>query len=247
MNLELKNKVCFVSGSSSGIGYAIGKKLLDEGAIVIFNSRSKIAIKKFNHIKNADFISADVSSLKDCSRISAYIHKKYKKIDLLICNVGSGSSLPPGKENHNEWIRMFNINFYSAVNLIETLGNKISNDGAILCISSICSLRVTGAPVTYSVAKSALNAYVKNIAPIFAKRDIRINALALGNILHNKSVWKKKLNSDPKKVLKYLKDNVSLQKFGTPEEVANFCAYILSPLASFATGSIYTFDGGQVL
>ena len=247
MNLKLKNKVCFVSGSSMGIGFAIGKKLIDEGAIVIFNSRSKSPMKKIQFLKNADFISADVSSLEDCSKITTYIQKKYKKIDILVCNVGSGSSVPPGNENYSEWLRMFNSNFYSSVNLIEALSKIISNNGSILCISSICALKVTGAPVTYSVAKSALNAFVKNIAPFFAKRDIRINAIALGNILHNNSVWKKKLNSDRANVLKFLKDNVSLQRLGKPEEVANFSAFILSPLAKFATGSIYTFDGGQVL
>ncbi len=247
MNLKLKNKVCFVSGSSRGIGYAIAKKLLDEGAIVIFNSRSKSPMKKIQHLKNADFISADVSSIEDCSKIATFIQKKYKKIDILVCNVGSGSSVPPGNENYSEWLRMFNLNFYSAVNLIEALRKKVSNNGSILCISSICALKVTGAPVTYSVAKSAINTYVKNIAPFFAKRDIRINAIALGNILHNNSIWKNRLNLDRVKVLKYLKDNVSLQRLGKPEEVANFSAYILSPLAKFATGSVYTFDGGQVL
>jgi len=247
MNLKLKNKICFVSGSSRGIGYAIAKKLLDEGAIVIFNSRSKSPMKQIQYLKNADFISADVSSIEDCLKIATFIQKKYKKIDILVCNVGNGSSVAPGNEIYNEWLRMFNLNFYSAVNLIEALRKKVSNNGSILCISSICALKVTGAPVTYSVAKSAINTYVKNIAPFFAERDIRINAIALGNILHNNSIWKNKLNLDRDKVLKYLKDNVSLQRLGKPEEVANFCAYILSPLAKFATGSVYTFDGGQVL
>jgi 3-oxoacyl-[acyl-carrier protein] reductase len=247
MNLNLENKVCFVSGSSSGIGFAIGIKLLEEGAIVIFNSRSKKKIKTLEKFVNADFISADVSSLSGCIKIENFIKKKYRKLDILVCNVGSGRSSPPGEENYAEWKRMFNINFFSATNLIESLKKLINDGGSILCISSICGIKVTGAPVTYSVSKSALNAYIKNIAPYFAKTGVRINAIALGNIIHNNSVWKKKIDSNRSKVLKYLKNHVALSRLGLPEEAATFSAFILSPLAKFATGTIYTLDGGEVL
>ena len=103
----------------------------------------------------------------------------------------------------------------------------------------------TGAPVTYSVAKSALNAYVKNISRPLAKLGIRINAVVPGNIIFEGSVWTKKLSENPQDVEKMLKNEVAMQRFGKPQEIANFVVFLCSEKSSFATGSLFVVDGGQ--
>ena len=75
------------------------------------------------------------------------------------------------------------------------------NNGSIVCISSICALKtIDGAPITYSVSKAALNAYIKNIAPCMAKHGVRVNGVAPGNIFFEGSVWDKKLKEKPEVV-----------------------------------------------
>ena len=119
--------------------------------------------------------------------------------------------------------------------------------GSIVCISSICGNEVIpGAPVTYSSAKAALNAYVRGIARPLGKQGIRINAIAPGNILFDGSVWSLKLAEDADAVKKMLEQDVSLNQMGTPKNVAELTAYLVSPRANFATGGIWTLDGGQV-
>ena len=120
-----------------------------------------------------------------------------------------------------------------------------STELIILCISSIAGVEYLPAPTSYSVAKSALNAYVKSISFPLAKDKIRINSVSPGNIYFEGSVWSKKMEKSPDLVKSMLKDNVPLEKFGTPEDVANLVVWLSSDLSNFVTGSVMTSDGGQ--
>jgi NAD(P)-dependent dehydrogenase (short-subunit alcohol dehydrogenase family) len=114
-----------------------------------------------------------------------------------------------------------------------------------VCISSIAGVESTGAPVTYSVAKSAINSYVKNISKHLTKSGIRINAVAPGNIMSESSVWKEKFSENPKDVKTMLKKEVAMGRFGTPEEISNLVVFLCSEKSSFITGSTFIVDGGQ--
>ena len=87
-------------------------------------------------------------------------------LDLLVCNVGGGDSVQPGKETPEEWQRVFALNLWSTTNVVEAARYALADGGgSVVCISSICgSTVVEGAPLTYSVAKAALHAYVRGIA-----------------------------------------------------------------------------------
>ena len=131
--------------------------------------------------------------------------------------------------------------------MVEAAGKALAaTKGSIVCISSICGNEVVpGAPVTYSAAKAALNSYVRGIARPLGKQGIRINAIAPGNILFDGSVWSRNLAEDESAVKKMLERDVALNQLGTPMNVAELAAYLVSPRANFATGGIWTLDGGQ--
>lgn len=120
--------------------------------------------------------------------------------------------------------------------------------GTIICISSICGNQViSGAPITYSVAKAALNFYVKSISKVLANKNIRINAISPGNIMFNGSVWDSKFKKNKKAILKMIENNVPLRKFGSPSDIANLSVWLASDQADFITGSIFVVDGGQTV
>ena len=172
---------------------------------------------------------------------------QWGKIDVLVCNVGSGSSVKPGDENLEEWKKNFDKNFFATTNMIESASDSLAiTRGSIVCISSIAGIEIIGAPLTYSAAKSALNLYVRGISRPLAKRGIRINAVAPGNILFKGSVWDKQLSENEFSVTDMLKNKVALGRLGLPEEIANFVIFLASNLASFATGTVYVVDGGQL-
>jgi len=143
---------------------------------------------------------------------------------------------------------VFSVNLWSATNVIEAATEALAaSKGAIVCISSICGQEVVpGAPITYSAAKAALNAYVRGISKHLGKRDVRINAIAPGNILFDESVWAMKIKEDQAAVAEMLAREVALEKLGSPSDIANLTAYLLSPISNFATGAVWTLDGGQV-
>ena len=248
MDLELKGKNALVTGSSKGIGYAIATLLHKEGCNVTINGRNNETLKKIitSFKERMHYCAADVTSIDDCNTLIKETISHWGSIDILVCNVGSGTSVNPGDENFEEWQKVFSNNFYSAVNVIEAAKNELSKSGgSIVCISSIAGMESSGAPVTYSVAKTALNTYVKNISRPLAKLGIRINAVVPGNIIFESSVWTKKLSENPQDVEKMLKNEVAMQRFGKPQEIANFVVFLCSEKSSFATGSLFVVDGGQ--
>lgn len=246
--LQTESKVVLVTGSSRGIGNGIAHTLHNDGYQVVLNGREATALEEaVASLTTSAGIVADVSLPDEAARLVTEVRKRFGRLDGLVCNVGSGRSVPPGEENYQEWQRVFATNFWSATNVVEASSDLLAlNEGSIVCISSICGSEVVaGAPVTYSAAKAALNAYVKGVSRPLGKRGIRINAIAPGNVLFDGSVWEKKLKENPEEVQQMLETDVALEKLGSPQDVANLAAYLLSPKSSFATGAIWVCDGGQ--
>lgn len=247
--MELTKKIALVTGASTGIGFGIASELSKAGCKVIINSKSNrklaAAAKK---IPGSIPISADITCPEQSKKLINQVKTYTKNIDILVCNVGNGSSSTPGKEKYKDWEKMFNVNFFSATNVIENSRDIVKkNTGSIICISSICGIDyIPGAPITYSVAKAALNHYIKLSAREFAKNKIRINGIAPGNILFEKSVWDKKIQTNKKDVMQMLNNNVALKKLGSISDVTALVLFLATEQAKFITGSIIPVDGGQL-
>jgi 3-oxoacyl-[acyl-carrier protein] reductase len=251
MKLDIEGRVALVVGGSRGIGLAIADTLAAEGASVAVAARGLDGVKSAaGQIgRNASFHSADVTDPAAATALMAEVENRWGRIDILVCNVGSGASVPPGKETAAEWSRVMDINLFSTTNTIEAarpLLGRGSGDRAIVCVSSICGLAALGAPVTYSAAKAALNATVRGLARPLALDGIRINAVAPGNILAADGTWARKIADDKAAVDDMLAREVPLRRLGSPAEIADVVAFLASPRASFITGTVIVADGGQL-
>lgn len=249
MNLDLGNKVALVTGSSSGIGLAIARMLHSEGCQVVLNGRDSTALENaVQNLPGSFGVVADVTKSDEAECLVEEAVRHFGRLDGLVCNVGSGRSVPPGNEYPEEWNRMVSLNLWSATNMVKAATNPLAESkGNIVCISSICGQEVvSGAPVTYSVAKAALNAYVRGISRPLGKRGVRINAIAPGNILFPESLWAFKIKEDQAAVIRMLQRDVALGTLGSTSDISNLTAYLLSTISGYATGAVWTIDGGQV-
>jgi len=240
------NKNVLITGSSSGLGFFLAELFIKDNFNVFINGSSS---KKLNLAKSklgVDGYACDVTKEKECIKLIQNCEKSLGSVDVLICNVGSGSSVPVGKETLKEWKRIFDINLFSTINSIDALVNSSKTSTAsIICISSICGHEyIPGAPATYSVAKAALNSYIKIYSKYLEPKKINLNGLVCGNILFKGSVWDNKIKKD-KKIKSTVLNDVPVKRFATPSDIYNAISIFSDNNSSFISGALLTIDGGQ--
>ena len=243
-NYMNKKKIAFISGSSKGRGFEIAKKLINENYFVIINSNNKKELKrKSQKFKYMSYIKGDITNANDVKNIFLEIKSKYRYLDLLVCNYGNSKF----DENHLDLQNALNKNLLPAFFCIKYSQKLLrKNKSKIICISSICGIEsVDGAPMGYSVAKSALNTLVKIYSKLLSKNNISINSIAPGNLYFKGSLWEKKLKQNKIKTKNYIKNNVPINKFGKIEDVFTIIKSILYNKTNFISGSIFITDGSQ--
>lgn len=235
-----------VSGSARGLGHQLADTLERAGYDVWRHRRFKRGTSGQDLDK---VVYAELSDMKACNSIADYFKQQGVSLSGLICNAGSGKSVPMGMETPNDWQKSFSDNFYSAVNLIQALEDEVLKPGAkVIVIGSICgSNYIAGAPLTYSCAKGALEIFVNNYAVHLSKKNIQINYLELGNMLFQGSTWEDKMKRNPDFVSSVLREKVPLKRLGKIEDIMGFIKWFLSDENKFATGGKYTIDGGQTI
>jgi len=232
----MKNIV--ICGASKNLGKFIFHKFSEENNVLGI-SRSKV--------NNKNYFSANLNSFAQTKKIFNQIKKKFKKIDAIIFCVGNSKKNYNKSPNSKDFAKSFNYNFYPFVNLINSYLNIFKKKPVkFIVISSIAGLVNIDAPITYSVAKNALNFYCMFLAKEFANKKIFLNIISPGNILMENNNWAKKLKKNPKLVKKYIYKNVPSNNFCTADEIYKMCNLIVSNKTNFV-GSNIVIDGGQVL
>jgi 3-oxoacyl-[acyl-carrier protein] reductase len=242
----MNKKVALVTGSSKGIGKGIAKELLENDYIVYINGRDLKSLEKTaRELKSEVKIAAvDLTIESNIKETLEAIVKDEGRLDLVVANIGSGKSVSGWNVDTQEYKRIFDINFFSAVSLATQSAQMMKSGGHIVLIASIAGCEALGAPIAYSSAKTALLSFAKSFSQSTAKINIRVNSISPGNVMFEGSTWDDKMKTDKESVEKYIEDNVPLNSFASPKDIAKAVIYLEESI--FTTGANIVVDGGQL-
>lgn len=233
MNL-FQNKKVLITGGSNGIGLAITREFLNQGAIV---NNIDIVASDLNN-KNLKTIIFDLKNTKDISKLVKSI-----EVDILINNVGILQKLDLLSTTVEDFQNVFDINFMSAFVLTQEISKKFINkktNGKIVNISSINSKVGIPSQFSYGISKAALNQLTKLSAITLAKHNILVNAVCPGSI-------KTDIHKDIyKEADSYVIQRTPLRRWGNPEEVAKLVLFLSSDDNTYITGECIDIDGGRM-
>ena len=254
MNLDLAGKVVVVSGASGGIGSSIAQHFLEQGCRVALLARDierlERTLKKLSEYFDPEIILSlpvDCTIEYDLVDAISTIVGTWSKIDIAIANIGDGRSEPDAIPSGTSFKKTFETNFETATNFARATQDELrKTHGNLLFISSIAGLEALGAPTDYSIAKAAVIMLSKQLSHKLAP-EIRVNCIAPGNIFFTGGRWEELMKLNRDSVTAIIKDSVPMQRFGTPEDVANAAVFLCSPQAAFITGTCLAVDGGQTV
>ncbi|KAK9743625.1 hypothetical protein QE152_g8421 [Popillia japonica] len=242
---RLKDKVAVVTSSTSGLGFAIAKRLGLEGATVSISSRNSSNVERALKELTDSKISAvgtvcDITKLKDRKELLDTVQNAFGKIDILVPHASKYTACTELECEENNWNEAIEVNLKSAFFLVkETIPiMKKNNSGKIIFITSIASYRYidmfSGA---FSIAKTGLIGLTKSLAWQLAPAGIYVNAIAPG-LLDIKSI------TSSESAKNYIQE-IPMKKFGTVDDVAAGVAFLASQDASYITGEIIIIGGGM--
>ncbi|WP_067514481.1 SDR family oxidoreductase [Endozoicomonas ascidiicola] len=258
MDLGINGKVFMVAGASSGLGYAIARKLAEEGGKVSIASRSQeniaTAAATISEETTAE-IRGYVFDARDANSINRWVEdtqNDFGQIDGLVINAGGPS---PGffeEFDDQAWQSAFELTLLSAVRLIRgALPALKVNGGSILTLTSSAVKEPIDILVMSNVMRSGVNSLVKSLSDDLAGDNVRINNLIPGLINTDRIdalnlFLAKRADSSPEKVRQSAEAGIPMGRYGEPGEFANAAAFLLSDQASYITGTTMVVDGGKM-
>ncbi|WP_066557580.1 SDR family NAD(P)-dependent oxidoreductase [Croceicoccus bisphenolivorans] len=241
---RLDGKAAIVTGGTDGIGYAIVKRLLDEGTSVLFCGRSQdrgdAALARLGSDR-ARFMVTDVAEEAEVEALIAGAVEHFGKLDIIVNNAAVAAVALIEEHSTEAWRRSNAVNYDSVFFASRAaIPHLRKTKGTIINIASISGLGGEGAYPSYSAQKGAVIQLTRAMAVYHAREGIRINAICPGFIETPATDAFKALPD----LLESWIEGIPAQRPGQPEEIASVVAFLASDDASFMHGSIVVADGG---
>ena len=249
MSSNLSGKVAFVTGASRGIGRAIALRLAADGAKVALNFASNSA--KAEAVKAeietsggvAMLVQGDVAKFEVVTELIKKVVDEWGRLDILINNAGITRDNLLLKMNEDDFDRVISTNLKGVFNCTKAVTKLMMKQrgGRIVNMSSVVGLKGNISQANYAAAKAGIIGFTKSAARELASRGVTVNAVAPGFI-----------NTDmtaalAEKVKEVMLQEIPAGRMGTPEDVANAVAFLVSDEAAYITGQVLAVDGGMVM
>jgi NAD(P)-dependent dehydrogenase (short-subunit alcohol dehydrogenase family) len=251
---DLTGKIALVTGGTKGIGKAITARLIAAGATVIVTARNQPEEAELPY----HFIAADLSRPEDVTQVAKEVTAQFGGVDILINNMGA-NTFPGGGFStltDEHWDQAFQVNLFSSVRLDKALLPQMlaRKNGVIIHISSTTGqFPIWESTIAYTSAKAALNAYSKALSDEVAPQGVRVVTVspgltkteAMSNFLDDLAKNAGISVGEMTQNLFNRVGGVPLGKMANPAEIAELVYFLVSPKASYITGTNYHIDGGN--
>ena len=240
----LEGKVAIITGGTRGIGLAIVKKFLENGAkVALLGSKEESVTNALNELKEQEGkvigFYPDLTNMSEVKETFRKVVDSFGKIDILVNNAGLSSSTKIEEYTIEEYDKIANVNMKGVfICSKEAVPFLKETKGSIINISSMVSIYGQSAGCVYPMSKFAVNGLTKSLSRELAPLGIRVNAVAPG-ITKTDMVA-----SLPDEMIKPLIATIPLGRIGEPVDIANACLFLASSMASYVTGEIMQVDGG---
>ena len=245
-----KDKVAFVTGGRSGIGYAIAKMFLQLGAKVMISSRKEKplaqAAAELAEFGDCAYQPCDIRQTEEIQAVAKTIKQKWGRLDILINNAGGQFPTLAKLTNDKGWNAVINNNLNGTFYVTREMGNAFfipQKEGVIINIIADIHRGFPGMIHT-GAARAGVENLTKTLALEWSEYNIRINAIAPGTIESSG------LKTYPTQVQEMLEEGmkaIPMQRYGTVEDIANSVSFLASPLAAYITGITLYVDGAAHL
>lgn len=234
----LENKVCIITGAAQGIGKQIARQFAEDGAIVYACDRQEITSDN----ERIHPIVMDVTDATGVKNAFMQIYKAEGHIDCLVNNAGIVYNRKIGMIVREETERMFRVNVIAVLEMIQLVSRLMARNGGgnIVNIASVTAVLGSPGQVAYSATKGAIIAMTKSAAKELAPQGIRVNAVAPGIVKTERFAELYEANGEK---IDARIQRIALGRLGTPEDIANACAFLASDRAAYISGQILGVDG----
>jgi 3-oxoacyl-[acyl-carrier protein] reductase len=257
VDLELRDRVCLVTGSTTGIGLATARLLAGEGAAVAVCGRDPERVEAARSQAGARLgLVCDLAEPEGPAALVAEVERELGPLNVLVNNVGEAYQADFADLSDAQWERMWQVNVMSFVRTIRAAlpGMRAARDGVIVNVSSTAGKRPSVGMPNYSVTKAAVLSLSRLVADLYAADGIRSNAvapgptateawLAPGGLADQQAARTRKTRDE---VLAAVGAGRPLGRLAEPEEIAVVIAFLCSPSAAYVTGAAWSVDGGTV-
>jgi 3-oxoacyl-[acyl-carrier protein] reductase len=246
MDLALKDRVYVVTGATRGLGNAVARELVAEGAKVVLSGRDEKTVAEAAAAlgPNAAGVAADNAEADAPERLIATARERFGGFHGVLVSVGGP---PPGfvADNTDEqWRAAFEAVFLGAVRLARAAAAALEEGGVIgFVLSGSVYEPIPGLTVSNGL-RPGLAGFAKSLADELGPRGIRVLGLLPGRIDTDRVRELDALSADPEATRAAAESRIPLRRYGTPEEFGRVAAFALSPAASYLTGVMLPVDGG---
>ncbi|WKV52253.1 SDR family NAD(P)-dependent oxidoreductase [Dickeya fangzhongdai] len=236
----LENKVALVTGSNSGIGFAIAKRFAEEGAsVIIIGRRAEQVDKAVASIGlQAYGIAADVTNKADLDQVFEEISQRYGKLDVLAANAAMSGEGMLENITEQQYDEVFDVNAKAVVFTAQKAIALMKDGGSIVLTSSIGNSMGTPNHGAYCASKAAVRSFARTWTKELAGRGIRVNSISPG------PTEAPMFEEAPEEMRAALPQFIPLGRVGKPDEVAAAALFLASNESSYISGIDLIVDGG---